>query len=871
MTLSLPELALVILIGPSGSGKSTFARKHFLPTQVVSSDHCRAMVSDQENDQTVTVSAFALLHMIVRQRLALGRLTVVDATNVQPEARAPLIALAREFHTLAIAIVLKVPESVCQARNRERPDRNFSPHVVRNQNLNMLRSLKRLKREGFHHITTLDQIDTIDSVTIDYKPLWTNRTQLPGPFDIIGDVHGCADELRILLGQLGYLAHPVTDLPTELSCIVGSDTVYRHPHGRRAIFVGDLVDRGPKSLEVVMIVYQMVRAESALAVAGNHDARLVKYFFKKTTQLTHGLAETVDELQALPPETRAVCVKVYTEFLDSLVSHYLLDRGQLAVAHAGVRAEMQGRASRAVREFALYGEVTGEQDDQGRPVRLKWARDYRGQALVVYGHTPVREPEWLNHTVNIDTGCVYGGALTAFRYPEQECISTPALRGYCETDAPFGLPGAGAPLSVQQIYDTVLDIEDVEGKRIIQTALRGRITVRRENAVAALEVMSRFAVDPKWLIYLPPTMSPSETTTQPGLLEHPREAFAYYQSMGTDEVLCEEKHMGSRAVVIVCQSEAVAAARFGVTTGEAGMVTTRTGRRFFNDSQLETEFLNRLTGAVGQARLWESLNTDWLCLDCELMPWSAKAQELLKTQYAAVGAAGRQALARVVPTLQLAGARLSDAEQMRLRELTQKYETSQQNIHLFTEAYSRYCWPVESVTDYKLAPFHIMASEGKVHTDQPHRWHMEIISQLCEADPALLRTTRTQTVTLNDPESVAGGVAWWESLTAAGGEGMVVKPRDFLQTGPRGIVQPAIKCRGADYLRIIYGPDYQLEANLTRLRKRGLGRKRGLALAEFALGIEGLTRFVAREPLRRVHECVFAVLAYESEPVDPRL
>ena len=326
------------------------------------------------------------------------------------------------------------------------------------------------------------------------------------------------------------------------------------------------------------------------------------------------------------------------------MSHYVLDGGKLVVAHAGMKQEMQGRGSGKVREFALYGETTGETDEFGLPVRCNWAAEYRGRATVVYGHTPVPEPEWLNRTTNIDTGCVFGGKLTALRWPEREFVSVPAARTYCEPARPFLPEPVKEPsLTSQHIHDDLLDAEDVIGKRIISTGLRANVTIREENAVAALEIMSRFAANPKWLIYLPPTMSPCETSDQDGFLEYPTEAFSYYRSNGVAQVVCEEKHMGSRAVVIVCRDEQTASERFGIV-GEAGIVYTRTGRRFFPDSALETQFLARIRAAMDASGFWSQFNTGWACLDCELMPWSAKAQELLRSQYAAVGAAGRASL-----------------------------------------------------------------------------------------------------------------------------------------------------------------------------------------------------------------------------------
>lgn len=867
MKISIPKLSLVVLIGPSGSGKSTFARKHFLPTEVVTSDTCRALVSDDENNQSVTQEAFALLHYLAAQRLALGRLTVVDATNVQPEARAPLVALARKHHCLPVGIVLNLPEDVCRERNQNRADRSFGPHVIRNQRSQLRRSLRNLRKEGFRQVIVLESEAEVENVLMERAPLWNDRTHDHGPFDFIGDVHGCADELEQLLEQLGYLKQPVAVCEPGWSSIL-----YGHPQARKAVFVGDLVDRGPRVLDTLSIVRNMVRFGSALCVPGNHDVKLLKKLSGRDVQVTHGLAQTLAEIEALPTEVRPAFVHSLAEFLDGLVSHYVLDGGQLVVAHAGMKAEMQGRGSGKVRDFALYGETTGETDEFGLPVRYNWAAEYRGSAMVVYGHTPVPEPEWLNRTVNIDTGCVFGGKLTALRYPEREFVSVPAFQTYCEPARPF-LPVDHLVngLNAQQADDEVLDAADVLGKRLVTTRLRGSVTIREAHAAAALEVMSRFAANPKWLIYLPPTMSPSETSEQPGLLEHPAEAFAYYRNQGVEQVICEEKHMGSRAVVIVCRDDHAAKTRFGVLEGELGVVTTRTGRRFFNDSALETCLLSRLREALSAVDLWATLNTSWVCLDCELLPWSAKAQELLQEQYAAVGCAGRAALPWALSSLRQAAARLAAEAGDRSQFLVNQLQSRAENIDRFVAAYRNYCWPVESLSDLKLAPFHLLASEGRVHTTQNHLWHMELLTKLCRADPELLLATRYQVISVTDPTSVAGGIAWWTEQTAAGGEGMVVKPLEFIHRGKTGLSQPAVKCRGPEYLRIIYGPDYTADENLSRLRRRGLGHKRALALGEFALGIEGLERFVRREPLRRVHECVFGVLALESEPVDPRL
>src|SRR5215472_9160974 len=427
MKLAIPELAIVALVGPSGSGKSSFARKHFRATEILSSDFCRGLVSDDENSQAATNDAFEVLHFIASKRLAAGKLVVIDATNVQPEARKPIIALGREYHCLPVAIVFDLPEKLCQERNRTRPDRDFGRHVIRQQCQRLRRSLRGLEREGFRRVHVLCSPEEVDAAEIAREPLWNNLKHEHGPFDIIGDVHGCFDELVDLLVKLGYSMEAQSNGATSQSYSV------RPPEGRKAIFLGDLVDRGPKIPEVLRLVMGMVETGTALCVPGNHDIKLMRKLRGKDVQITHGLAESLEQLNSEPPEFRATVL----EFIDELVSHYVLDDGKLVVAHAGMKEEMQGRGSGKVRDFALYGETTGETDEFGLPVRYNWAAEYRGRAMVIYGHTPVPQPDWLNRTINIDTGCVFGGNLTALRYPERELLSVPARETYSQPAKPL--------------------------------------------------------------------------------------------------------------------------------------------------------------------------------------------------------------------------------------------------------------------------------------------------------------------------------------------------------------------------------------------------------------------------------------------------
>ena len=830
-TLAVPEVSLVALVGVSGAGKSTFAARHFAPTQVLSSDTFRALVSDDENDQGATRDAFDALYYVAAKRLRAGRLTVLDATHLQREDRARVVAAAREQDVLPVAIVFDLPPAVVRARNAEH--RNLPDHVLRRQQEALRRSVRGLRREGFRKVHVLSGVDEVAAARIEWEKAYNDKRELTGPFDVIGDVHGCLEELRALLTRLGY--------------VVGPDGAH-HPEGRTAVFVGDLVDRGPDTPGVLRLVMGMVAAGTALCVAGNHEEKLVRALDGRNVRISHGRAESLAQLAAEPAEFRAAA----RDFMYGLVSHYRLDGGKLVVAHAGLKEEYQGRSSGRVRAYCLYGETTGETDEYGLPVRLPWANDYRGAAAVVYGHTPTTTPEWVNNTICLDTGCVFGGSLTALRWPSWEIVSVPAEREYYEPVRPLAPPSRPPDL---------LRLDDVTGTRHVATRLLGRVKVLAENAAGALEVMSRFAIDPRWLLYLPPTMAPAPTSTVDGLLEHPSTAFEAYRSDGVKRVVCEEKHMGSRAVAVVCRSADVAAERFGVTDGSTGAVYTRTGRAFFPPEATE-ELLARVRAAA--SGLWAALETDWVVLDLELLPWSAKAGELLRRQYAPVGAAARTVLPEVLSVLSRTGARLG-AEAV--AELAARQETRLDNAAAFTAAYGRYCWDTDGLRGVALAPFAVLAGAGGVYADRDRDWHFAVLDGLVEADPELFRATRR--VTLDLASSVTEGVEWWSELTAAGGEGMVVKPFAGLARGRRGLVQPGVKCRGREYLRIIYGPDYT--EHLDRLRQRSLGRKRSMALREYALGLEALDRLADGEPLWRVHEAVFAVLALESAGVDPRL
>lgn len=226
--------------------------------------------------------------------------------------------------------------------------------------------------------------------------------------DVIGDIHGCMEEFKALLSELGYSAF---------------DGVYRHPDGRKLAFVGDLTDRGPDSIGVVKIVSALVDAGLGYYVPGNHCNKLYRFLQGNKVQHTHGLETTVAEFEKLTGAEQENFRKIFIKLYEDAPLYQVLDDGKLIVAHAGIKKDYIGKQGKKVKTFVLYGDITGEFHENGMPVRRDWAQEYDGDAWVVYGHTPVREVRIVNKTANIDTGAVFGGKLSALRYPEMETVS----------------------------------------------------------------------------------------------------------------------------------------------------------------------------------------------------------------------------------------------------------------------------------------------------------------------------------------------------------------------------------------------------------------------------------------------------------------
>ncbi|MGC2657000.1 MAG: AAA family ATPase [Bryobacteraceae bacterium] len=416
--IEVPELSVIVLMGASGSGKSTFARQHFQPSEILSSDAFRAAVADDESDQSVTADAFEALYYMAEKRLKNARLCVIDATNVRAQDRSGYVQLAKRYHVATVGIVFRPNAGVSLARNLKRPHRQVAEQVVHTQIASLQQDLAGLEAEGFGAIHILDP--TVDTaVEIVRKRFACNKRDQHGPFDIIGDVHGCYKEMAELLSQLGY-----QETATAADDPIWGSRTWSHPNGRKAVFVGDLVDRGPHALATMRAARNMVMNGSALTVPGNHDIKFSRWLRGNTVTTANGLNRSIADFQSLHLPLHEAAAAAFADFLDNPASHYVLDGGKLVVAHAGLGADLQGRCTNIVREMAIFGKLPGEEYD------LHWAEKYHGRAMVVYGHIPITEPDWVNGTINIDTGCVFGRKLTALRYPEIELVSVVAQGAY---------------------------------------------------------------------------------------------------------------------------------------------------------------------------------------------------------------------------------------------------------------------------------------------------------------------------------------------------------------------------------------------------------------------------------------------------------
>ncbi|TCI27732.1 polynucleotide kinase-phosphatase [Exiguobacterium sp. SH5S4] len=864
MQIQLPYAGIVLLVGPSNSGKSTWLKrlienKTIRPSEVVSSDDYRNLVGDVEHIdwkghpsdeadalyeayQNISTEAFALMTSLIEARARLNKLTIIDATHLYASDRKKYIELARRLHQPVYALVLDIDQVTLLERDQQR-DFPRGGRRVKQQVQVFNREKRSMKREGFDQLHIVADVEKVELVRPMNNPLHISADH---GIDVIGDIHGCFDEFIELLGRLGYSEN--------------EEGLYVHPEGRTFLSLGDIMSRGPKSLETIRFFVRHVEAGLANMIDSNHGWKVLRWLEGRNVTMKHGDELFVEELNVFEEENGAELTEALRSSIKRLLknapSHYVLTKHDIPTAvcvHAGIRDEFIGKSSRDISDFCRYGDNDGF-DDSGKPIRKDWTVQHHSKMLIIWGHDPRQRPLRLNQTINIDQGVVFGGNLTAFRYPEQTFVQVEANQDYAQVD--------DNPLVTLETKR--LDPPNI-GKFMngytVETEAFGTIHVSKETIEPSIDLVSHHTVPLEELVYVPPTMSPTpKPAAEAGYLEHPDEAIAYYREHGITRLIAEKKHMGSRAILLVFKDEDAAERTIGRRT--KGIIYTRSGRRFF-ESEQELEVVTRLHQSLISHEYFTTHQTEFVLLDAEILPWNLKARDLIRNQYAHVAEQALLDREQLKHALESAVDRVEGVRDW-YTEVNQKLEQAE----TFKQAFQTYCWDVEDINAIKIAPFHVLAHSEETFFDKTHEWHMGMNQRFADMDELFLATEYRL---IEDPDTANDVIEWWKAMTEEGHEGIVIKPDRFLTQVDGKLIQPAIKVRGRKYLSIIYGMDYLEPENLKRLKKRNVSKKQKLALREFALGMEGIKRFVHREPLERYHECVLATLAMEAEPVDPRL
>lgn len=863
MRITLPYAGIVLLVGPSNSGKTTLLNRlmkenQLLASEVISSDQFRVLVSDIEfiqwnqrpkeeadvlYDQYTRISteAFEAMDYLIGKRARLNKLTIIDATHLKEDDRERYIRMGKKYHVPVVAIVLNVSEKELLMRDEHR-DHPRGKNRIKQQFQQFKRSLKSIKKEGFHRTYILNEAELQElEIGRQENPLIID---LGNGLDFIGDIHGCFEEFMELLGKLGYVEN--------------EEGYYIHPAGRKILSLGDVMSRGPRSLETMLFFKKHVVAGYAYMIDSNHGWKIARWLDGRNVKLAHGDEKVEADFEEYETQFGKESMdKVKQELKDWLLaakSHFIIQKNGVKVAvatHAGIRDHHIGKQSQRISDFCRYGDTDGL-DENGKPIRKDWTIGHQSSELIIWGHDPKPQPLLVNNTLNIDQGVVFGGALTAYRYPEKQFVQVQAKQDYADVpDNPLW------EWERKRLAPPNLG-KYINGYSVL-TEQYGEIAIYKEGIKPALDDLSHYTLPLEELVYLPPTMSPTPKPSRlEGYLEHPMEAFEYYQANGVDTMVVEKKHMGSRGILFLFKNKEAAKEYIGRES--LGAIYTRTGRAFFQ-KELEEKILKVLNADLNS--YFEKYQTDFVLLDAEILPWNLKAKDLILKQYAHVGEMALLDRIKLSERLQKASENGRDVEAW-IKESDENIK----NAAVFNEVYQKYCWETEGLEGIQIAPFHTLAHSAETFFDKPHTWHMEK-NQEFSGLSSLFVETEYRVVT--DEESMKDAIKWWEEMTEDGHEGFVVKPETYVARPKGKLLQPAIKVRGRKYLHIIYGIDYLHPENLSRLKQRNAGKKQRNALKEFSLGVEAVNRFVRREALERWHECVLGVLALESEPIDPRL
>ena len=863
MQIQLPSTGIVLLIGPSNSGKSTLLnsmieKEVILSSEVISSDDFRVLVSDKDfiewNDRpkdeaaslmdeysSISKEAFLMMDSIIEARCRLNKLTFVDATHLHSDDRKRYISLARKNNVPILALVLDVPENELIIRDEQR-DKPRGKRRIKQQYQTFKREKGFIKKEGYLSVYSIKETNNLEFI----RRSSSIEIDIQHGIDIIGDIHGCYDEMITLLEELGYQK----DL----------NGLYIHPERRKFVSIGDVMSRGPHSLKTMLFFYAHVQQHAAYMVDSNHGWKIARWLEGRDVTMSHGDEKVIEEFISYEAENgiekTQQTKQSLKEFLLKSPSHYVFTKNgvqTLICAHAGIKDDMIGKESDSVSDFCRFGD-TGGFDEKGNPQRKDWTVNHKRSSLIVWGHDPKPRPLVINNTINIDQGVVFGGALTAFRYPEEEFVSVNANHDYSgDTNNPlkeWEKTRFNPPNLAKFINGFSVNTEEL-----------GEIKIHQDNVKPAIDTVSHFTIPIEQLIYIPPTMSPTPASSAlDDYLEHPKEAIDYYRGQGIQTMVAEKKHMGSRGILFLFKD--IESAIKHTTIESLGVIYSRSGKRFF-DTETEEQIVSKINLELHDKGYFDKHNTDYLILDAEIMPWNLKAKELISSQYAHVAENAILDRTKLKEKIEVVVGQNDE-----LNVWLHEYEEKLNNAHTFSEVFQKYCWTIEDINSIQIAPFHLLAHSNQTFFDQPHTWHMGMNREFANQSKIFVETDYK---VITDETSEEEVIKWWNDMTSDGHEGIVIKPEFYVARNKGKLLQPAIKVRGRKYLKIIYGMDYLLPQNLNRLKSRNTGRKQKMALKEFALGVEGIQRYVQKESIERVHECVLGTLALESDIVDPRL
>jgi protein phosphatase len=834
MILRLPKFSALAVLAPTAFPVAEWARRHFDPQICLDPSDCQQLLGVAAVPPSA--DAYALVTQAFQLRLAAGKTTVLLQAPLDQSGRQFIRSACRKYHTQLLVLSIELPEDELAAL-APAYDRAL---WAREQDL-LEQNLQFLDKEGIQQHFRIRSSAELAALQVEWQPLPCDRSELAGPFDLIGSLHGCHAELLALLAKLGYdRAHdPDGLLPL-------------HPQGRLPVFLGDMADRGPGSAQALALVKAMTTAGKALTVLGNQDRALLEFLRAEPDGDPGELALWWS--QASPAEKSATLA-----WIAALPSHLVLDGGRLVAVHGGIQAEMIGRHTQPITAFCTFGSTPSEHNAVQKEPLASWVEDIPAGTTVVFAHQPLVDAVDAGRYVAVDTACLYGGQLSAFRYPEREFVQVPAETAH-ETATWPALAAPQAPLHAAA-ERWLLPDEHFNGRFLVQTTSGFTFTTTEAQYNVVTEFLEAEAVSPRWLIYLPPSMSPPQPAAQAGYLEHPVEAFSYYEKKGQTHVMVQEKLDGRRAVVVLCRDQAAAAARFGAEDGRLGVVYSRRGRPIFADPAEERELLGQLHAAATAAGLWEALRTDWIC--CEGQLCGGKFQPARRAEEERIAAGVVATWPRSLELLAHSTASGPEFEALKAR-MGERSAGAQ--------ALARICARPEAADgDWFFVPYHLLAAQSGVFFDRPHAWHLEQLAAFTQANAPRVRALRAELLDLQDHDQRRKLINWWQELSDQGAPGIVVKPVTLELFINQEYLQPAMKVRGREALRKVYGPFYTDPELLAHHRNRSLKERRELSVRHFALGKEGLERFVAGRPHYEVFQTVFTHLAISTMDGNPLL